>query len=291
MTEALDIHTQLQDKWMIFWWALGMSFLTIAAAWAKGLFKSFISSFLPVIKGTDVLKGFGYFIFTGLLLIPFLVGAFYTLVTGHLNLMTPFIKSLLHFLMLLGGFFAVLLAYLQLTSLQRQQLWNQTAEPWFHNILIGIAVWFVIFPVVIAFNQILSIALWHIFHHPFVEQTVVISLREAKENPFLFSATALGIITTVPFTEEFLFRGLLQNWLKQKFHSACLPIVLTSLIFALFHYTSAQGITNIELLASLFLLSCLLGFIYERQRSLWASIGLHGFFNFMSLLMLFKEPS
>lgn len=290
MTEALDIQTQLQDKWMIFWWALGMSFLTIAGAWAKGMFKPFTSSFLPVIKGTDVLKGFGYFIFTGLLLIPFLVGAFYTILTGHFSL-TPFIKSLIHFLMLLGGFLAVLLAYLQLTSLQRQQFWNQTTEPWYHHVLIGIAVWFAIFPVVIAFNQIISIALWHIFHHPFVEQTVVISLREAKQNPFLFGATVLGIITTVPFTEEFLFRGLLQNWLKQKFHSAWLPIALTSLVFALFHYTSAQGITNIELLASLFLLSCILGFIYERQRSLWASIGLHGFFNFMSLLMLFKEPS
>lgn len=290
MTETLEMQAQLQERWLIFWFASGLSLLAVWVAWRNGLFKPFKSSFLPSIRGSDVLKGFVYFIVMGALLIPFLVGLVFALVTGEL-ILSASVKSILHFLMILGGFAGAALAYYQLPSLQRAQLWKQTPSSAMHNLLTGIAVWFICFPIVLAFNQILSILVWHIFHHPFVEQSVVISLRDALDHPLIFGATALGIITLVPMTEEFLFRGLLQNWLKQKFHSAWPAITLSSFIFAVFHYTSSQGITNIELLSSLFLLSCVLGFIYERQRSLWASIGLHGFFNFMSLLMIFKDPT
>lgn len=286
--ETLD----LQQKWVIFFWALGFGTFSFSIAYFYGFFKTFKPDLLPFIKGIDVLRGFGFFIIAEVLLIPFLIGLILTLMgedpktytNRYLNAQAWF-----HILIVWGGFFAISLAYLGLSKLQRQQLWNQSSVRWYQNIGFGIMSWFVSFPLVIAFNQFISIITWYIFQHPFVEQIVVQNLRQILSDPFLFGLTAISVITVVPVTEEFLFRGLLQTWLKQKFHYSSFAIVGSSVIFACFHYSSAQGITNIELLTSLFILSCILGFIYERQRSLWAPVGLHGFFNLCSLLMILGE--
>jgi membrane protease YdiL (CAAX protease family) len=290
LAKITDIQIQLLEKETIFWWALAVSLLVLGIAWHKGLFKTFQASSFPIIRGKDVLKGFGFFLFIELLLIPALASLGFILAgkdsqTLHL---TPQLRGWLNLLIIVGGFGGVLLAYLQLTIAQRHQLWQQTSTPWYVHVEIGIAAWFVSYPLVLAFSQGLSLVLWHVFHHPFVEQVAVQNLRHAMDYPFLFGLTSLVVITLVPFTEELLFRGLLQSWLKHKFHNTTLAILLSSLVFALFHYSSQQGVTNIELLSSLFLLSCMLGYIYERQRSLWAPMGLHGFFNLMSLLMLFQ---
>lgn len=288
MTDIMDIQAQLQEKWLIFWWALGIGTLTVGIAWLRGFFNPFKISSLPIIHGEDVFKGFALFLFIEILLIPLLAGFAFGLLGWNTNL-KPDLQGWLNILMVLGGFAAVFLAYRTLTVTQRKQLWEQTGGFWLDHAGLGIASWFVFFPIVLAFNQLMTIFMWHLFHHSFVEQSVVISLRQALANPALFGVTALAIVTLVPFTEEFLFRGLLQNWLKRKFGRAWAAVALSSFIFAIFHYTSAQGVANIELLSSLFLLSCVLGYIYERQRSLWAPIGLHSFFNLMSLLMIFKE--
>lgn len=283
----------IQEKWLIFWWALSIGLLALGIAWRRNLFKPFQASPLPIIRGKDVIKGFGYFLFVELLFVPALIGIIYQAFVGedlsqtmHFSAVA---KGWVNLLIIWGGFGGVLLAYFELSHVQRHQLWRQTEIPWYVHVKIGIATWFVSYPLVLAFSQGISLAVWHIFHHPFVEQVAVQNLRHTLENPVLFGLTALTIISIVPFTEEFLFRGLLQTWLKHKFHNTSIAIILSSLVFALFHYSSQHGVTNIELLSSLFLLSCMLGYIFERQRSLWASVSLHSFFNFMSLLMLFQE--
>lgn len=294
LAEAGDIQTQLQEKWLILWWALGVSLFALGIAWRLELFKPFQASSSPLIRGIDVLKGFGYFLFTELLLIPTLIGLvlnFKGYQGQEFIIAHPQAKGWFNLFIITGGFCGVLIAYLELSAIQRQQLWRQTTDSWLHNFGIGIASWFVIYPVVIAFSQMISLVSWQLFHHSFVEQIAVQNLRHTLANPLLFSLTALAVFILVPLTEEFLFRGLLQNWLKQKFSNSFAAIIVSSLVFTLFHYSSSHGVTNIELLSSLFLLSCMIGFIYERQRSLWAPVGLHGFFNLMSLIMLFQESS
>lgn len=290
--ETLEIHTQLQEKWMIFWWALGIGLLIFISAWRRGLFKPCQASSLLVIRGIDVLKGFGFFLFAELLLVPALAEVGLTLAgydLAHLTL-SPETKGWLNFLVILGGFVGVLFVYLSLTSLQRRYLWQQNSLPWYHHIKVGIVVWVISYPFVMAFSQLISIGIWHLFHHPFIEQTAVQNIRQTLVNPWVFGLMAFAVVILVPFTEEFLFRGLLQSWLKHKLNHTAAAIVLSSCLFTGFHYSSSQGVGNIELLSSLFMLSCILGLIYERQRSLWAPIGLHGFFNLISLLLIVKEP-
>ena len=292
MAETVDIQVQLQEKWLILWWSLGIGLLALGVSGRQGLFKPFHSSPLPQIGGIDVLKGFVFFLFIELFLLPTFIGL--VLMIGGMDPkrfleLSPQAKGWLNLLVILGGFGGVSLAYLGLTGVQRQQLWRQTSVSWYHNVGIGIAAWFVSYPLVLAFSQATSLAAWHLFHHSFIEQAAVQHLRSTLTDPLLFGAMAFAVVTIVPLTEEVLFRGLLQSWLKSKFHPAA-AIGVSSLIFAIFHYSSDQGVANIELLSSLFLLSCMLGYIYERQRSLWAPVGLHSFFNFISLLMISKDP-
>jgi hypothetical protein len=97
------------------------------------------------------------------------------------------------------------------------------------------------------------------------------------------------VIIAAPVIEELLFRGFLQNYFKRYLGTKA-AILITSLCFALFHLAPSQGLGNISLVISLFSFACFLGFVYERQKSLFASIGLHMFFNLVSSIrILFLE--
>ncbi len=90
----------------------------------------------------------------------------------------------------------------------------------------------------------------------------------------------------MPLVEEFLFRGLLQNYFGN-FFGPQYRIILTSLLFAFFHYSALQGSTNIELMVGLFIYSYFIGFFYMRERSLWTPIAMHASFNALTIFIMF----
>lgn len=283
---------QLQEQWIIFWWAFSISLFAVAIAWKQRFFQSLQPYEPPLIRGKDVLRGFGYFLMVQFFIIPALAAllvVFKTFVFHQAFTLDQQTKGWLYLLVVLAGLGGVMAAYLQVAPSQRQRLWQQTSGPWYRQMGIGIGTWFFAFPLVLAINQLISLFLWHFFSSPFIEQTAVEHLRMMKGDPFVFNLMGFFIFTAVPLTEEMLFRGFLQQWLKQKFGYPWPAILLSSLVFALFHYSQKQGIGNIGLLTSLFFLSCLLGYLYERQRSLWPCIALHGFFNFMTLLFVISK--
>jgi membrane protease YdiL (CAAX protease family) len=74
-----------------------------------------------------------------------------------------------------------------------------------------------------------------------------------------------------PLLEEMLFRGvILRSFLQQ--YSRTGSILWTSLLFAIAHLNVYQFFTAL-------LLGVVLGWLYERTRSLWPSILLHAMFN------------
>ena len=152
----------------------------------------------------------------------------------------------------------------------------------------GMLTWFFAAPIVLILSQLVSILLPLFTQKAHVDQSVVQHLKDISKYPFLFWATAVGVVTFVPIVEEILFRGFLQSWLFDIFGRAR-AIFLTSLIFAGFHFSYSQGVSNFELLPVLFILSCFLGFIYEKQQSIWASIGLHCIFNLVGIIMIISE--
>lgn len=86
------------------------------------------------------------------------------------------------------------------------------------------------------------------------------------------------IIVIAPIVEEFLFRGFLQDTLIKIFKKFNLDIILTSLIFALFH---ASSLSNA-------LYSLIIGFFLSSQRKYYGSINIsiwiHSLINFTGII-------
>lgn len=154
-----------------------------------------------------------------------------------------------------------------------------------NDFLVGVFSWFVAMPVASVLGELIDTIL-SLFRANAVDQTAVQHLKQTASYPLLFSVTAIMVITVVPLIEELLFRGFLQTWLKQKMNLTW-AIVVTSAIFALFHFSASQSYDNFLILTILFTVSCFMGFVYERQKSLLASIGLHAAFNAVTTFSIF----
>lgn len=173
----------------------------------------------------------------------------------------------------------------------RRVIWGastfQGGERCIHDMFIGAVTWLISYPWLIIIGQVVAIVallLWQ--QEPVHEDQVAVKFfKMTLTHPFLLITTMILLVVVVPVMEELLFRGFLQTWLKQKW-GRTKAIVLTSLTFSAFHFSATQGLNNIELLISLFVLSCFLGFLYERQESLLAPITLHATFNAVSILAI-----
>ncbi len=168
-----------------------------------------------------------------------------------------------------------------------KQIWkvSLSGSSFSHDILIGIASWILAFPIVAVVEQTADLIVYSLFGLQTYEQVAVLYLKMALKSPSELIAALLMILVSAPLIEEFLFRGLLQTWIKKHLGMKA-AILLASLCFALFHVSPSYGVGNFSLVPSLFIFSCFLGFIYERQKSLFASIILHATFNLVSTLRI-----
>jgi membrane protease YdiL (CAAX protease family) len=116
-------------------------------------------------------------------------------------------------------------------------------------------------------------------------QDAVAFLMQAKQDPINLFIALICIVIGSPIIEEFLFRGVIQSYLRKKAGSIA-SIVLTSAFFSLFHFSLGQGIQNIPIIISLFILSLYLGFIYEKTRSLFSPLTLHVTFNVINAIKI-----
>ena len=157
------------------------------------------------------------------------------------------------------------------------------------DFLMGMMTWLIAFPLVIVIGQLVDMLLYFFFQFANYEQVAVHYLKTTLTSPPMLAVAIFTILVAAPIIEEFLFRGCLQTFFK-RFMPPQKAIMLSALSFALFHFSPSQGIGNISLVASLFTFALFLGFIYERQASLFASIGLHMTFNSVSTFRILFFP-
>lgn|SRR3990167_7891353 len=170
------------------------------------------------------------------------------------------------------------------------QIWKTPKGQFFKDLRLGFLLWFFAFPTMNFIGQLADIATYALFHIESFEQSAAHYLKQTMTEPFPLFTALLIILFIGPFLEEFLFRGLLQNWIKTKLGKIA-SILITAFCFALLHVTKGQGFGNISLVAALFSLGCFLGFLYEKQRSLWAPLALHISVNFTSAVhLVFFSP-
>lgn len=157
-----------------------------------------------------------------------------------------------------------------------------------HKLLKGAFWWFLAYPTALLFAFLVNLLVEFFVDFSPSLQIAVVFLQNLKENSLLFAVTTFTLVILAPLSEEILFRGFLFTFLKKilPFKGA---LILSAFIFALFHFDPEQGYTNYSLLMALWILGMFLGWVYERERSLWSSIGLHAFFNFVSTINILLE--
>ena len=166
-----------------------------------------------------------------------------------------------------------------------EAIWPKTSLK--NDALIALAAYLISFPLVLFVGQLIEIIVFFLFHtFELPDQTAILFLKMTFGQPLYFFLATCSIILLAPMIEEVIFRGFLQSYLR-RYLNPTLAIVLSSLFFSAFHYSSNQGLANIPILGSLFVLAYFLGFVYERQGSLSAPIILHAAFNAISTLNLY----
>lgn len=119
---------------------------------------------------------------------------------------------------------------------------------------------------------------------PPLQEAVKFLIQALKEGIAVIPAI-IAITIVAPIMEEYLFRGIIQSYFRGKVGPKK-AILISSLAFSLLHYSGSQGIQNIFLLISLFLLSLYLGFIYEKTRSIISNVTLHVTFNIINTIVI-----
>lgn len=290
----------LSQRLIAILFAASFGLIASRVAWKRGYY--YLPPEGPVVKGIphwkNVLQAFTIFLGMEIVLAPMLYALWLYWDQGSIaNLETfdfsPELKGIVNLVMIGLTFVILLLFFNSLNKPTREAVWGSPSEirsvgQNIRDFLTGSVTWIIAYPWIIVVSQLLAIMLALLFSGPSIDQAAVKHLKEMFSHPAIFAVTAIAVATIIPFIEELLFRGFLQSWLKTTFGRGK-AILLTSLIFASFHFTVSQGVENIEFISSLFLLSCYLGFLKERQQSLWAPIGLHATFNAISILMLMAE--
>lgn len=147
--------------------------------------------------------------------------------------------------------------------------------------------WIMAFPLVLALSQGIELILSKVFHVTHVpDQIAVKFLKSTFTDPIHFILAIFSIIVLAPLIEETLFRGFLQSFIRQHL-GAKQAVLITSVCFALFHYSANQALGNFSIIPPLFLLALFLGFVYEKQGSLLTPIVLHASFNTVSVINLY----
>lgn len=161
----------------------------------------------------------------------------------------------------------------------------KTSSSYFYDVLIGFFTWFISFPLIVAVNSLCELINHLLFQWEEVDQVAVKFLKLSTSSFVTVAISIAMIILAAPWIEEFIFRGCLQNWMR-RYMGSKIAIIGTSIVFAMMHYAPSQSKSNFPLIASLFVFSLYLGFLYEKTRSLLAPIVLHMTFNIISVIRI-----
>lgn len=152
-------------------------------------------------------------------------------------------------------------------------------------LLSGIVLCLIFYPIKILTETISHRIVVDSFSYPPYQMQLVEFLQELSTENFVLYAISIGIAT--PILEEILFRGLVQNYLSELI-KPFFGIILTSLLFSFAHFDPSQGISNLEFLLPVFIISIFFGYVYQRTGSLFLCTGCHIINNLIELVTVFS---
>lgn len=240
------------------------------------------------------LRSIGVAIGLGLVgvLVPFVV---ITVLAVVLFIVNPPGLSIFIGLLVIGQFalfVAVGLGYLYLRGFDRQQIiaYVGVARPSLRDIGLILVTWIAMLVasliVAVVVTEVLPALLGTAEETEPAENPVT---EIIAENPELIVIGIVGMFLVVGPAEEILFRGVIQNRLRERL-SAVPAIIIASAVFALAHVVAFIGQDPVGIamtLAILFVPSLGLGAIYEYTENLVVPTLLHGFHNSVILLAVY----
>ncbi|MCB1181367.1 MAG: CPBP family intramembrane metalloprotease [Chlamydiia bacterium] len=233
---------------------------------------------------------------TSFVILPLIFFLLSFFITGQIKGYTSFSAEMIYWLNLLGILivFGLLVGFCFTIrrDVRLHIFWGRIKKRSFSvlikSFLMGVLTLVICYPLMALVNEVAGLISLEIWGERGVSQVAVKSLDQAWEYPLLFIFLSLSVVVLVPIIEEVAFRGFLQTWIRRYFGRMG-AIIFVAAIFALVHFSISQGRGNFELILSLFVLAFFLGFIYERETTLWAPIGLHVVFNAVTVSVLFLE--
>jgi membrane protease YdiL (CAAX protease family) len=145
-------------------------------------------------------------------------------------------------------------------------------------------------PVILKVNLIFGLIV-KLSSSPGVHQIPLrILVRSFYESPSKFLRIFLRIIYISPVIEEIIFRGFLQEKIRDiqvilfkgnEDSTLCkvIRVIIQSLLFACVHFHPLQGLANIPILMGTFIFGFYMGLNKEREKTLWTSITIHSSIN------------
>ncbi|MBM84371.1 MAG: hypothetical protein CMJ78_27770 [Planctomycetaceae bacterium] len=103
-----------------------------------------------------------------------------------------------------------------------------------------------------------------------------LQLLRADNRVEVIAWLALGAVILAPMAEELIFRVILQGWLSTRL-PVWLSIGITSLAFSMIH-----GFPD---MLPLLPLSIMLGYVFHRRNSYWATVFAHALFNLQNVVL------
>lgn len=137
------------------------------------------------------------------------------------------------------------------------------------SIVLGVSAWAINYGLVTILNKMMMLKE---YFYEFKAVTNIVT--NVDTNIFV---TILSIVIIVPFVEECLFRGIIQNNLLKGF-SIKISIIIQALVFGIFHGNAIQGVYTV-------LLGLLLGYVTHKTKSIWSSVIIHMMNNLVSLYL------
>lgn len=241
----------------------------------------------------QLLVCFGIYLLFSLILAPYFAKLFLRILNQGKPSLSITAVSGIQLLTMSLILLSILFFMLTQGSMLLMKIWKERKGPntpsIFYDFGMGFIAWFLAFPIVVVLSDLLDYLIVALFGPQQYEQAAVSFVKTAMQNPEATLMSMLSVLVFAPIVEEFLFRGCLQNYLKQHLGYR-VALLITAFCFAIFHLTPAQGIGNFSFAISLFILGIYLGFLYEKQGSLFAPIGLHMTFNVVSAMRILFIP-
>ena len=159
------------------------------------------------------------------------------------------------------------------------------------NIAVGVIGFLIVWPL-IQMTSALGGAIQFVFtgvRAPMVGHQFLETIREQGNNPVTWGLV-FTIVILGPLAEEIIWRGAIQQGLKQIGLPRAAAILITATLFALVHWGAVPEYGRAAAIPALAVFGVALGVLMERTGRLWSSFIAHALFNCANLFLFSMLP-